>query len=82
MTFDLINCLEFLNLFNLYFAKPCIKNDLLKFHSEEYISFMNNYGSQPEQKKKKNIFRVGCCEDTPAFDGFFEFAKIVAGSSL
>ena len=48
MTFDLLNCMKFLSLAEIYMAKPSKDEELLEFHSEEYINFMKNYGDIPD----------------------------------
>ncbi|KAJ6244563.1 histone deacetylase 2 [Anaeramoeba flamelloides] len=55
---------------------------LTKFHSDEYIRFLQkvspeNLESVPTERQR---FNIG--EDTPVFDGLFDFCQISAGGSV
>lgn len=43
---------------------------------------MRNYESLSQAERIRPEFGVGLCTDIPAFKGFFEFSKLVAGSSM
>ncbi|KAK8897175.1 hypothetical protein M9Y10_015109 [Tritrichomonas musculus] len=56
--------------------------EMMQFHTEEYINFLQmatpeNIQSQPGLYDKFNI-----SEDSPIFDGLFEFCSISAGGSI
>ncbi len=59
MTYDLLNGYKLLSQFYLYRAYKCTKEDLTIFHSEEYINFMRNYGSEFKKKQDNNPFNIG-----------------------
>ena len=56
--------------------------DLTRFHSDEYIQFLQM--ATPDNTKHQEAlmekFNVG--EDSPIFDGLFEFCQITAGGSI
>ena len=43
---------------------------------------MRSYGELNKEQKDNNPYKIGLCLDVPAFNGFYEFSKLVAGSSL
>lgn len=58
------------------------REDLTKFHSDDYINFLHritplNMQEYPTQLQK---FNVG--EDCPVFDGVYEFCQVSAGGSI
>ncbi|KII68022.1 Histone deacetylase 1 [Thelohanellus kitauei] len=53
------------------------------FHSDQYVDFLKNARPETyadEEKTKSALHNVG--EDSPIFDGIFEFCQISAGGSL
>ncbi|KAJ6244010.1 histone deacetylase rpd3 [Anaeramoeba flamelloides] len=58
------------------------RKELCQFHSEEYLKFLEHI--TPDNKDEffdmLDQFNIG--EDTPIFDGFFEFSQISAGGSI
>lgn len=82
MTFDLLNNFHLLDKFSNYQAVMCKTEDLLVFHTEEYVSFMKNYEQLNLYQQMNNPHRINTSEDVPGFPHFYEFAKLVGGSSL
>lgn len=63
----------------------CQDEDLLVFHTNEYVNFMKNYNYLNEEDKQNHSHKINFeehSEDLPAFQGFYEFSKLVAGSSI
>ena len=81
MTYDLLNGYNLLSSFSIYNSFLCPEADLKSFHNPNYINFMQNYNNFTKEEKKNNFYNIGT-EDVPAFDGFYKFSKLVAGSSL
>ncbi|OHT14228.1 Histone deacetylase 1 [Tritrichomonas foetus] len=57
-------------------------NDLMRFHTQQYVRFLQL--ATPENVQNQSMvsdkFNVG--EDSPVFDGLFEFCQIAAGGSI
>ena len=55
---------------------------MCRFHSEEYIDFLQNVTPQNVQSinKSLSVFNVG--DDCPVFDGMFDFCSMYTGASL
>lgn len=82
MVYDLMKELNLADKFDIASAKECTNNDLEKFHNEEYIDFMQNYNKHKPNDELMHKYNIGVTNDTPAFTGFFDFAKLVGGSSI
>ena len=81
MTYDLLNGYNILSSFSIYNSFLCPEEDLKSFHDPNYLNFMKNYNNFSPEEKKDNFYNIGT-EDVPAFKGFYNFSKLVAGSSL
>jgi histone deacetylase 1/2 len=68
----------------VYKPKKCSEQQLLRFHSEDYIDFLKKIS--PDNMKQFNStmqkFNVGEYTDCPVFDGLYEFCSTYAGCSL
>lgn len=67
---------------NVFKPPKAGREDLTKFHSDDYINFLHritplNMQEYPTQLQK---FNVG--EDCPVFDGVYEFCQVSAGGSI
>lgn len=82
MVYDLIKELNVGSKLNVREAKECTNEDLEKFHNEEYIDFMQNYNKYKFNTDLMHKYNIGVTNDTPAFKNFFDFAKLVGGSSI
>ncbi len=58
--------------------------ELAKFHSPEYVSFLNQVSPDNAKRFETELskFNVGEYTDCPVFDGVFDFCSAYAGSSL
>lgn len=66
---------------DLYLTKPASEEQLLEFHSDEYIKFLKKVTPDTLNiKAAAKNFNIG--DDCPIFDGVFEYGSIYAGSSL
>lgn len=54
----------------------------MTFHDQKYIEFMQGYNSLTEDQKTNHRFNINIQTDVPAFPHFYEFSKLVAGSSM
>ncbi|KAI5968048.1 HOS2 [Candida pseudojiufengensis] len=68
---------------DLYTPRKATKQELLEFHSEDYINFLQSI--TPETCKtldSSTLARFNIGDDCPIFDGIFDYSQIYTGSSL
>lgn len=53
---------------------------LMEFHTKEYIEFLER--AKPETVSEQEVEHFNVIEDSPIFDGVFQFCQIYAGASL
>lgn len=57
--------------------------DMTKFHSEEYIQFLQMATPKNVKSQTNELYaKFGVSDDSPVFDGLFEFCQISAGGSI
>lgn len=57
-------------------------HDMCRFHSEEYIDFLQNVTPQNVQNFTKSLSQFNVGDDCPVFDGLFDFCAMYTGASL
>ncbi|XP_059611599.1 histone deacetylase 3 [Phlebotomus argentipes] len=57
-------------------------HDMCRFHSEEYIEFLQRVTPQNIQGYTKYLSHFNVGDDCPVFDGLFEFCAMYTGASL
>ena len=62
--------------------KRATKEDMTKFHTDEYIEFLSRVSPETVQELTGDGTRFLIGEDCPAFDGLFEFCTISCGGSI
>ena len=62
--------------------KRATKEDMTKFHTDEYIDFLSRVSPETVQELTGDGTRFLIGEDCPAFDGLFEFCTISCGGSI
>lgn len=68
---------------DLYETRSATKEELLEFHSEDYINFLSKVSPENLNKLPRGSlekFNIG--DDCPIFQGIFEYASLYAGASL
>ncbi|XP_041352977.1 probable histone deacetylase 1-B [Gigantopelta aegis] len=82
MTHNLILNYGLYRKMEVYRPHKVTAEEMTKFHSDEYIKFLQNIrpDNMPQQTKYMQRFNVG--EDCPVFDGMFEFFQLSTGGSL
>ena len=68
-----------MNRFDVYRTVSCSNEDLLSYHSPSYVHYMDKFNQATNPLPR---FNIGVCSDVPAFEHFFEYSKLVGGSSL
>ncbi|KAG8194392.1 hypothetical protein JTE90_011006 [Oedothorax gibbosus] len=58
------------------------RQDMCRFHSEEYIDFLQKVTPQNIQAFNKSLSHFNVGEDCPVFDGLFDFCSRYTGASL
>ncbi|TPX69522.1 hypothetical protein CcCBS67573_g06833 [Chytriomyces confervae] len=61
---------------------PATLQEMTKFHSDEYIDFLQRVTPENVSDISKNPQKFNVGEDCPVFDGMFEFSALSAGGSL
>lgn len=56
--------------------------DMTKFHSDEYVSFLRDVSPDATDATQPDMTRFNVGEDCPVFDGLYEFCQLSAGGSL
>ncbi|VVD02802.1 histone deacetylase 3-like [Leptidea sinapis] len=57
-------------------------HDMCRFHSEDYIEFLQNVTPQNIQSFSKDLLHYNVGDDCPVFEGLFEFCSMYTGASL
>lgn len=68
---------------DLYTPRRATKEELLEFHAEDYIDFLQTITPEKTLKmsdQKLAQFNIG--DDCPVFDGMYDYSSIYAGASL
>lgn len=63
-------------------AKPATRQEMCQFHTDEYVDFLSKVtpDNMDQFAKEQGKYNVG--DDTPVFDGLFEFCGISGGGSM
>lgn len=57
-------------------------HDMCRFHSEDYVEFLQRVSPQNIQSFTKSLSAFNVGEDCPVFDGLFDFCSMYTGASL
>nr|CDS23263.1 histone deacetylase 1 [Echinococcus granulosus] len=66
----------------VYRPSKASAEDMTKFHSDEYIRFLQSIRPDNMLDYTKQMQRFNVGEDCPVFDGLFEFCQLSAGGSV
>ncbi len=67
---------------DVYIPKPASRDELLNFHSEDYVDFLQKI-TPDNLSKYSNLlkdFNIG--DDCPVFEGVYDYSKLYTGASL
>ncbi|KAH9385594.1 histone deacetylase 1/2 [Nematocida major] len=67
---------------NVYTPIPATFNDLTRFHSDDYIEFLQRVRKENSDSKEKELSKYNMIEDCPVFEGVYEYCQITAGGSI
>ncbi|XP_014253929.1 histone deacetylase 3 [Cimex lectularius] len=68
-----------MQIYRPYRASP---HDMCRFHSDEYIEFLQSVTPQNLQGYTKNLASFNVGDDCPVFEGLFDFCSMYTGASL
>ncbi|KAG7196289.1 histone deacetylase [Scheffersomyces spartinae] len=83
LTDHLVISYKLYELMDLYTPRRATKEELLEFHSQDYIDFLQSVTPDQVSKYVDNVlqrFNIG--DDCPVFDGIYDYSLIYAGASL
>ena len=66
----------------IYKPKIASKQDLMKFHSEPYLNFLEKITRETIQDNIEDMKQFSVGQDCPVFEGVYEFSKICASGSI
>jgi len=66
----------------LYRPYRASSHDMSRFHSEEYVEFLQRVTPQNIQGFNKSLSSFNVGDDCPVFDGLFDFCSMYTGASL
>ncbi|KAJ3425251.1 histone deacetylase [Anaeramoeba flamelloides] len=81
MTHELIESYQLLPKLQVYKSPSMEINELLEFHDEKYLQFLQKVNPENEEQFSKEMEIYNPEEDCPIFKGLFEYSCLQAGSS-
>jgi histone deacetylase 1/2 len=66
----------------IYRPAPATFEELVKFHSEEYMRFLRTISPETMAEHTKQMQRFNVGEDSPVFDGLYHFCQASSGGSI
>ncbi|KAJ6250436.1 histone deacetylase 2 [Anaeramoeba flamelloides] len=82
MANELIKSYGFDQKMEIYTPKKCSQLEMTKFHSDEYIKFLKSVTPQTQNLYPIQMTRFNVGDDSPIFNGLFDFCRISAGGSI
>lgn len=67
---------------DVYTPRPASREEMLEFHSEDYIDFLKQVTPDSLGKFSQQLKQFGIGDDCPVFDGVYDYSSIYAGASL
>ncbi|GMM45436.1 histone deacetylase [Pichia kluyveri] len=67
---------------DLYQTERASKEELLNFHSADYIEFLQRITPQNSTKFADDLKKFNIGDDCPVFDGMYDYCQFYAGASL
>lgn len=82
MAHNLVLAYDLYNRMRVLRPTKATAQDMMKFHTEEYIQFLQMATPENIQNQTGLFDKFNVGEDSPIFDGLFEFCQISAGGSI
>lgn len=67
---------------DLYMPRAASKEELLEFHSDDYVDFLQKVTPDNVSKYSNLLKNFNIGDDCPVFDGFYDYSAIYSGASL
>ncbi|GMG40213.1 unnamed protein product [Ambrosiozyma monospora] len=67
---------------DLYKPRRATNEELLEFHSDDYIKFLETVTPDNVNKFASSLKKFNIGDDCPVFDGMFDYCQLYAGASL
>ncbi|CDK28088.1 unnamed protein product [Kuraishia capsulata CBS 1993] len=67
---------------DLYKTRRATKEELLEFHAEDYVNFLQTVTPDNAAKYTNLLKKFNIGDDCPVFDGMYDYSTIYAGASL
>ena len=67
---------------DLYMPRAATRKELLEFHSEDYIKFLESVTPENAHKYGEQLTKFNINDDNPVFQGMYDYCKLYAGASL
>ncbi|GMM34945.1 histone deacetylase [Saccharomycopsis crataegensis] len=81
LTDHLVSAYKLHEVMDLYQTTPASKEQMMKFHSPEYIEFLQKVSPDTVNRATASReFNIG--DDCPIFDGLYQYGSMYSGSSL
>ncbi|QPG75434.1 histone deacetylase [Brettanomyces nanus] len=65
-----------------YMPRRATEKELLEFHSEDYIKFLQSVTPDNVQKFSEQLSKFNINDDNPVFEGMYDYCSLYAGASL
>lgn len=82
MAHDIIFHMDLLPHMTIYKVPQVPNTFLTRFHSQDYITYIENYFALEELYRGIKKYGIGLTSDTPAFPKIYEFCQLIGGSAL
>ncbi|KAJ6228756.1 histone deacetylase rpd3 [Anaeramoeba flamelloides] len=82
MTHSLLENYGLTQKMNIFRANRASKEDLIQFHDEGYVEFLEQITPDLEYCNNSKLNQFKITGDSPIFDGMYDFCKISAGGSI
>lgn len=67
---------------NLFSPAAASFEDLTRFHSNDYIEFLQSIRKENAERREKELSKYNMIEDCPVFEGLYEYCQTTAGGSI
>lgn len=82
LTHSLIMNYSLFKRLSVYAPVPASFEDLTRFHSDDYVQFLQGIRKENAESKEKDLSKYNMIEDCPVFEGIYEYCQKTAGGSI
>ncbi|KAG9248568.1 histone deacetylase [Calycina marina] len=79
---SLIQSYGLYNKMKIFSPRKATKEEMAQFHSEDYVEFLAKVTHENSAGLQKDAMKFNVGDDSPVFDGLFQYCAISAGGSL